>query len=112
MALWTIDQNPAIDSTLNLRAEPWADRLAQNGDPSLLFSSYAHGDPFTPLPLAYAGDPFVIRTINVSDSVDTLHVDGHRFWLENRYAGSRQSRAAARHARSTRSTTASRRSSA
>ena len=85
MALWTIDQNPAIDSTLNLRAEPWADRLAQNGDSSLLFSSYAHGDPFTPLPRAYAGDPFVIRTINVSDSVDTLHVDGHRFWLENRY---------------------------
>ena len=72
MALWTIDQNPAADSTLNLRAEPWADRLAHNGDPSLLFSSYAHGDPFTPLPLAYAGDPFVIRTINVSDSVDTL----------------------------------------
>ena len=85
MALWTIDENPAVDSTLNLRAEPWADRLAQNGDSSLLFSSYAHGDPFTPLPQAYAGDPFVIRTINVSDSVDTLHVDGSRFFLENRF---------------------------
>jgi hypothetical protein len=85
MALWTIDQNPAVESTLNLRAEPWADRLAQNGDSSLLFSSYTHGDPFTPLPLAYAGDPFVIRTINVSDSVDTLHVDGSRFFLENRF---------------------------
>ncbi|MDX6570981.1 MAG: hypothetical protein QOC86_137, partial [Gaiellales bacterium] len=85
MALWTIDQNPAIDSTLNLRAEPWADRLAQNGDSSLLFSSYAHGDPFTPLPRAYAGDPFVIRTINVGDSVDTLHVDGNRFFIENRF---------------------------
>jgi FtsP/CotA-like multicopper oxidase with cupredoxin domain len=88
MALWTIDQNPAIESTLNLRAEPWADRLAHNGDSSLLFSSYAHGDPFTPLPRAYPGDPFVIRTINVSDGVDTLHVDGHRFWLENRYQDS------------------------
>ena len=85
MALWTIDDNPAVDSTLNLRAEPWADRLAQNGDSSLLFSSYAHGDPFTPLPMAYAGDPFVIRTINVSDGVDTLHVDGSRFFLENRF---------------------------
>ena len=85
MALWTIDENPGVDSTLNLRAEPWADRLAQNGDSSLLFSSYAHGDPFTPLPQAYAGDPFVIRTINVSDSVDTLHVDGSRFFLENRF---------------------------
>ncbi|MDX6552598.1 MAG: hypothetical protein QOH74_1086, partial [Gaiellales bacterium] len=85
LALWTIDQNPAIDSTLNLRAEPWADRLVKNGDPSLLFSSYTHGDPFAPLPRAYPGDPFVVRTINVSDGVDTLHIDGHRYWLENRY---------------------------
>ncbi|MDX6562301.1 MAG: hypothetical protein QOD65_2115, partial [Gaiellales bacterium] len=84
LALWTIDQNPTIDSTLNLRAEPWADRLVNNGDPSLLFSSYTHGDPFTPLPRAYAGDPFVIRTINVSDGVDTLHIDGGRFVAENR----------------------------
>ena len=84
MALWTIDQNPIIDATLNLRAEPWADRLVKNGDPSLLFSSYTHGDPFTPLPRAYPGDPFVIRTINVSDGVDTLHVDGGRYALENR----------------------------
>ncbi|HEX2728332.1 MAG TPA: chitobiase/beta-hexosaminidase C-terminal domain-containing protein, partial [Rubrobacteraceae bacterium] len=86
MALWTIDENPATDSTLNLRAEPWADRLANNGDPSLLFSSYTHGDPNTPLPKAYPGDPFVIRTINVSGGVDTLHIDGHRVFVENRYA--------------------------
>ena len=32
MALWEIDDNPTVDSTLNLRAEPWADRLAHNGD--------------------------------------------------------------------------------
>ena len=84
-ALWTLDENPVTDSTLNLRSEPWADRLLANPDPSLLFSSYTHGDPFTPLPRAYAGDPFVIRTINVGPAVDGLHVDGHRFWLENRY---------------------------
>ena len=35
--------------------------------------------------MAYAGDPFVIRTINVSEGVDTLHVDGSRFFLENRF---------------------------
>jgi hypothetical protein len=84
LALWTLDENPVTDSTINLRAEPWADRLAKN-DPSLLFSSYTHGDPITPLPRAYARDPFVIRTINVGPSVDTFHLDGHRFFLENRY---------------------------
>ena len=28
MALWTINDNPVTDSTINLRAAPWADRLA------------------------------------------------------------------------------------
>src|SRR4051794_37445662 len=91
LALWTLDENPVTDSTLNLRAAPWADRPGGGGtlagDPSLLFSSYANGDPNTPLPRAYTGDPFVIRTINVGPSVDTLHVDGHRFYLENRMLG-------------------------
>lgn len=82
MALWTIDSHPEVGSSLNLRAEPWADR---GGDPSLLFSSYTHGDPFTPLPKAYPGDPVVIRTINVSQGMQTLHVDGHRTTPEPRY---------------------------
>jgi hypothetical protein len=85
MALWTIDENPNTDATLNLKADPWADRLAENPDPSLLFSSYTHGDPITPLPQAYPGDPLVIRTINVGPTVDGLHIDGHRFTLENRF---------------------------
>ena len=82
--LWTIDQNPTTDSTLNLRAEPLSDRRAVDPDPSLLYSSYRHGDPYTPIPRAYAGDPFVIRTINVSPGVDTLHIDGNRTFAENR----------------------------
>src|SRR3954467_6957362 len=84
LALWTIDTNPVTDSTLNLRAEPFADRLRTNGDPSLLFSSWTHGDPVTPVPMAYRGDPFVIRTVNVGDAEDTLHVDGHRFLIDPR----------------------------
>ncbi len=83
--LWTLDQNPTTDSTLNLRAEPLSDRRVVDPDPSLLYSSYRHGDPGTPIPRAYAGDPFVIRTINVSSGVDTLHIDGHRIFAENRY---------------------------
>ena len=50
LALWTIGDNPVTDSTLNLRAEPWSERLAEDPDPSLLFSSWRHGDPRTPLP--------------------------------------------------------------
>jgi len=83
--LWTIDENPNTDATLNLKAEPWADRLTANPDTSLLFSSYTHGDPFTPMPLAYPGDPLVVRTINVGPTVDGLHIDDHRFTLENRF---------------------------
>src|SRR5262249_40751738 len=95
LALWTIDENPAalpgvnaetgaVESTINLRATPWADRLAQNADPSKIFDSSVHGDPNTPLPRMYPGDPFVIRAINVSPNMDTLHVDGDRWSLEPR----------------------------
>src|SRR4051812_12581479 len=83
--LMEIDENPITDSTINLRAEPWANRLLDNPDPSLLFSSYTHGDPHTPIPKAYPNDPIVVRTINVGPSVDTLHIDGHHFYLEPRY---------------------------
>ena len=84
LALWEIDKGfgSTTDSMFNLRADPLTDR---GSDPSQRFSSYRWGDPVTPLPRAYTGDPFVIRTINVGPSVDTLHVDGHRFTYENRY---------------------------
>jgi manganese oxidase len=86
LALWTIGDNPATDSTLNLRAEPWSERLAADKDPSLLFSSYRHGDPRTPLPRAYRNDPFVIRTVNVTgNGIDSLHLDGHRFYTERHF---------------------------
>ena len=79
--VWPLDENPLTDSTMNLRAEPWSDR---NDDPSLRFSSYRWGDPFTPLPRAYPGDPFVVRSVQIGPSVDTLHIDGHRIFYENR----------------------------
>ena len=51
---------------------------AREGDPSLLFSSEAHGDPETPLLEAYLGDPIVIRgLVSAMNDVNTLHVDGH-----------------------------------
>ena len=47
LALWTIDDNPVTDSTLNLRAEPFSDRHERRPTASQLFSSYKYGDPFT-----------------------------------------------------------------
>jgi len=79
---WLLDTNPLIDSMVNLRAEPFGQR---GGDPSQRFSSTAFGDPFTPLPRAYPGDPVVIRTISIAPRPDTFALDGHRFFWENRY---------------------------
>ncbi len=47
-----------------------------------VFSSVKYGDPTTPLFRAYAGDPVVIRTIGVSDRVEALRFQGHRFARE------------------------------
>ena len=67
-------------SAINLRVAPLK---AREGDPSLLFSSEAHGDPETPLLEAYLGDPIVIRgLVSEMNDVHTLHVDGHWFRLD------------------------------
>lgn len=47
-----------------------------------VFSSVKYGDPTTPLFRAYAGDPVVIRTIGVTDRVEALRFQGHRFARE------------------------------
>lgn len=85
LALWQLNDTP-VGSTFNMRAAPWEDRVDPAApDPSLTFSSYRWGDPITPLPRAYVGDPVVIRGMNVGSNEDTFRVDGHRFWWENRY---------------------------
>lgn len=82
LALWTINDNDANGySTLNLKANPLIDRP----DKPNQFSSWTYGDPGTPLPRLYANDPLVIRTISVSPTVDTLHLQGGRTLLEPRY---------------------------
>ncbi len=66
-----------------MRAEPLSVRLANNPDPSQLFSSKFHGDPGTPLIRAYLGDPIVVRLQESSaNEVHTWHVSGHYFPLE------------------------------
>ena len=106
LALWTIDDNPITDSTLNLRAEPWADRLGAGRRPVDCCS--APGRTATRSRRCRwptAATRSCIRTINVGDAIDTLHIDGHRFrW---RSALHRTRRQAGRDCRSTRCTTAS-----
>ncbi|MEY2400611.1 MAG: hypothetical protein QOJ08_722 [Ilumatobacteraceae bacterium] len=81
MVIWTLDDNPVTDSTINLHAAPFSDR---GTDPSLRFSSYTWGDPSTPLLRAYPGDPVVIRAIHVGPTIDSFRVDGHNFYVEKR----------------------------
>ena len=67
-------------------------RVTPPGDPNAfstvgttdpyVFSSVKYGDPFTPIPRAYVGDPFVIRTIGLVERVGALRVQGHRFRRE------------------------------
>ncbi|RME44148.1 MAG: hypothetical protein D6791_13805, partial [Chloroflexi bacterium] len=52
------------------------------GDHSVAFSSVTYGDPITPLPRAYVGDPFVIRSLSVVERIGAIRVTGHRFRLE------------------------------
>lgn len=42
--------------SINYRNEPWNHRFQANPDLSLIFSSFVHGDPATPIFQAYAGD--------------------------------------------------------
>ena len=81
LAVWTINDNDRGDySTLNLKAAPFTER----SNAAARFSSYAYGDPLTPLPRAYPGDPVVVRTINVSPTLDTLRFTGQRFAIDAR----------------------------
>ena len=71
---------------LNFRAEPFAQRLANNPDPSKIFSSVVHGDPSTAMLRAYLGDAVVFRLIDVTmNESNVFSVSGHTFWTE-RYA--------------------------
>jgi len=74
-------------SGFNFRAEPFAQRLANNPDTSKLFSSAIHGDPDTPLVRAYTGDTIVFRLLHqLMNESHVWTLSGHTF-LTERYAG-------------------------
>ena len=86
LALFIQDDNKlnavgrSTGSGYNLRAEPLDSR---SGDPALLFSSQAHGDPETPILEANVGDPIVVRSlVGATNDMHTVHIDGHWFRSE------------------------------
>ncbi len=58
---------------VNLRAQPLEERP---GDPAFAFSSVRHGDPLTPIPRAYVGDPMIIRLLGVHEFVGGFRAAG------------------------------------
>jgi FtsP/CotA-like multicopper oxidase with cupredoxin domain len=74
-------------SGFNFRAEPFAQRLANNPDTSKLFNSAIHGDPETPMLRAYVGDTVVFRLLHqLMNESHVWTISGHTF-LTERYAG-------------------------
>jgi len=74
-------------SGFNFRAEPFAQRLANNPDTAKLFSSAVHGDPDTPLLRAYVGDTVVFRLLHQLMNESHVWTSAGHTWLSERYAG-------------------------
>ncbi len=64
---------------LNYRSEPFMNRMAlqfdtsESFDPSLAYSSYAFGDPATPIARTYLGDPVKQRVVHGGSEVFHVH---------------------------------------
>ena len=82
-----LDLEDRGEKGINYSSEPFKHRLAFNLDKSLIFSSIIHGDPSTPMPEAYLGDPIRLRVMQTADrsrgSVFTLHSHRWRYqWTD------------------------------
>ena len=58
---------------LNYRSEPHGLRVALAGDESHAYGSYTYGDPPTPLPFSYLGDPYKTRLLHGGSEVFHSH---------------------------------------
>jgi FtsP/CotA-like multicopper oxidase with cupredoxin domain len=58
---------------LNYRSEPFMRRLALANDKSLAYSSYSFGDPATPLPRSYLGEPSKTRLLHAGSEMAHVH---------------------------------------
>ncbi|HRW46161.1 MAG TPA: multicopper oxidase domain-containing protein, partial [Caldilinea sp.] len=82
---------------MNYRSEPFMDRLllqqanGQEMDKALAYSSYTFGDPATPMPRSYLGEPTKTRLVHAGSEmfhVYHLHGGGTR-WRRNPFADDR-----------------------
>ena len=82
---------------MNYRSEPFMDRLllqqanGQQMDKALAYSSYTFGDPATPMPRSYLGEPTKTRLVHAGSEmfhVYHLHGGGTR-WRRNPFADDR-----------------------
>lgn len=82
---------------MNYRSEPFMDRLllqqanGQQMDKALAYSSYTFGDPATPIPRSYLGEPTKTRLVHAGSEmfhVYHLHGGGTR-WRRNPFADDR-----------------------
>lgn len=58
---------------INYRSEPFRDRLQLRRDESLAYSSYTFGDPATPVPRSYLGEPTKQRLVHGGGEVFHVH---------------------------------------
>ncbi|MBE7472508.1 MAG: multicopper oxidase domain-containing protein [Anaerolineales bacterium] len=92
------NQLPIIDDTtnsykpgsrgLNYRSEPFRNRMLLKGDKSQAYGSYMFGDPTTPIPRSYLGEPSKTRLLHGGSElfhVHHLHGGGDR-WRQNPHA--------------------------
>lgn len=65
----------------NYRAERFSHRVKDLNDVAKVFSSKVHGDPCTPLFLAYPGDPVIFRFVHAADKprAHAFTIHGHKW---------------------------------
>ncbi len=88
--LFLADRTPQDLISINLRAEPLVQSSRalrssrrRTGPVNRVFASDPHGEPFTPILEAYAGDPIMMRVLTAAtEDIHSLIVTGHQFRTE------------------------------
>lgn len=62
-----VDAEATGEKGYNYRSERFANRLKKNPQISKVFSSKTHGDPATPVFMAYTGERVIFRTLMPAD---------------------------------------------
>lgn len=84
------DRTPQDLITINMRTEPLVQSTRalrssrrRTGPVTRVFSSDPHGEPFTPIFEAYAGDPVMMRVLTAAtEDIHSFIVTGHQFRTE------------------------------